>query len=680
INGKTLGLFFGRDNAIPEQKRFDSINSREDNNCFIEVQRAFKFDYYADFYQTKVIVGSRKYYVAGTFNRESGEVNTSLESYGYDKDFAGDVAIFFHSKYDPERFLDYLPRYTDANEREIAIRRVITAFCKNVKDHVEKGKALRRVVRGLLPSKQNSVLDFHPIHLLRIHGVNALVFSIHDLRSWTGSVVITIAFAFYLLCKINWFWFSTWNNSCGIEQNLWAMNFSVQNMNRVRCRLATIEATEGTEGPTLHAVIDTDVFTYLCRKPFNFPQIPPRHQPVNLSPNATKLPDFYKPRWIASSLPFLGFAPSSNPFKFRFLKCLDYSVDSVPIVKDPSGFHVLRSSEAADWDSLEKNMRAFLRACMRVNSLAIPEDFRLWPYPNNYGYRLRWKTEMDARHAAMRSRLAFIPLIACTSFFLHLLYHLESQWVDLVIAALEHNDRLPSILDLPMVGAFLDVHNSGCLPWIPVFLKAKMPLMLYWGSVNNWSIPPTLDHLISTPNSTIINTLISEQRPYPPPPLPIEEQIPREIPTNKPRLRLPRIDGGTLPRPNESLFDFIQRREVYRLKVIASESPVERQSRLQREENATKDRPPGRKGARVYYWDLVEGTRVWTPVGRSNYEDIWERYGSHQRRYDSMADEWEVCTDFDPNDGPDDYDLDSDDDSDYFITVRVSQAAFRRKS
>ncbi|KAF8823664.1 hypothetical protein HHX47_DHR9000321 [Lentinula edodes] len=222
-----------------------------------------------------------------------------------------------------------------------------------------------------------------------------------------------------------------------------------------------------------------------------------------------------------------------------------------------------------------------------------------------------------------------------------------------------------------MVGAFVDVHNSGCLPWIPVFLKAKMPLMLYWGSLNNWSIPPTLDHLISTPNSSIINTLISEQRPYPPPPLPIEEQIPREILTNKPRLRLPRLDGGSLPRPNESLFDFIQRREVHRLKVIASESPVERQSRLQREENATKDRPPGRKGARVYYWDLVEGTRVRTPVGRSNYEDIWERYGSHQRRYDSVADEWEVCTDFDPNDAPDDYDLDSDDDSDYFITVRA---------
>lgn len=480
----------------------------------------------------------------------------------------------------------------------------------------------------------------------------------------------------------------------------------------VQCRLATFEETEGT----LHAVIDTDVFTCLCRKPFNFPKIPPRHQPVNLSPHATTLPNFYAPRWIDSSIPFLGFAPSSNPFKFHFLKCLDYAFDSLPIVKDNDGHYVLRSSEKANWDSLERNMRAFLRACMRVNSLAVPENFRLWPYPNNYGYRSRWKTEMDARYAAMRSRQAFIPLIACISFFLHLLYHLESQWVDLVISAFEHNARLPSIspflskrqqeyerlrrepfptkwqwkeqlqqqtsissewleyfhqiLDLPMVGTFLDPHTSDCLPWIPVFLRAKMPLMLYWGSINNWSIPTTLNRLISAPDSALINTLISQQTPYPPPPSPIEQRLTREFPIYKPRLRLPRIDGGTLPRPNENLFAFIQRREDHRLKVIASETSTERQSRLQREANADKDRPPGRKGARVYYWDLVEGTRVRTPVGRSNYEDIWERYGSRQRRYDSVADEWEVCTDFDPNDAPDDYGYYSDDDdSDCFISV-----------
>ncbi|KAJ3850684.1 hypothetical protein EV368DRAFT_44759 [Lentinula lateritia] len=182
-----------------------------------------------------------------------------------------------------------------------------------------------------------------------------------------------------------------------------------------------------------------------------------------------------------------------------------------------------------------------------------------------------------------------------------------------------------------------------------------------------------LDSVIPTPTATVIRTLISEQTPYPPPPR-VQEDSPTELDASnyKPRLRLPRIDGGTLPRPNEDLFSFIKRRDAQRLRAISSETAVERQSRLSREKNAEKDRAPGRKGARVYYWDLVEGVRVRTAVGRSNYEDIWERYGSRQRRYDSVADEWEVCTDLDPDDGPDDsrYD-DDDDDSDCFISVQT---------
>ncbi|KAJ3900865.1 hypothetical protein F5879DRAFT_808408 [Lentinula edodes] len=182
-----------------------------------------------------------------------------------------------------------------------------------------------------------------------------------------------------------------------------------------------------------------------------------------------------------------------------------------------------------------------------------------------------------------------------------------------------------------------------------------------------------LENVIPTPTPTIIRNLLSEQTLYPPPTR-VEESYPGDIGIShyKPRLRLPRIDGGTLPRPNEDLFSFIKRRDAQRLRAISSETVVERQSRLQREKNAEKDRAPGRKGARVYYWDLVEGVRIRTAVGRSNYEDIWENYGSRQRRYDSVADEWEVCTDLDPEDGPDDslYD-DDDDDSNFFISVQT---------
>ncbi|KAJ3897836.1 hypothetical protein F5879DRAFT_995488 [Lentinula edodes] len=149
-------------------------------------------------------------------------------------------------------------------------------------------------------------------------------------------------------------------------------------------------------------------------------------------------------------------------------------------------------------------------------------------------------------------------------------------------------------MDIPMVGLFLDVHNSNCLLWIPVYLEAKMPLMLYWGSKDNWSIHPMLENVIPTPTTTVIRHLISEQTLYPPP-THVEESYPSDIGIShyKSRLRLPRIDGGTLPHPNEDLFSFIKHRDAQRLRAISSETVVECQSRLQREKNAEKDRPPG---------------------------------------------------------------------------------------
>ncbi|KAJ3780215.1 hypothetical protein GGU10DRAFT_381006 [Lentinula aff. detonsa] len=253
------------------------------------------------------------------------------------------------------------------------------------------------------------------------------------------------------------------------------------------------------------------------------------------------------PHWVTSSLPFLGFAPSSNPFKFHFLKCLDYALHTLPIERVGHNRYMLKKSLQTDWDSLERNMRAFLSVCMKVNQLNIPEDFWLWLYPNFYMYHGLWNTKLEAHRAAMRSRHAFLPLIACISFYLHLLYHLENKWVDVVGQALrvpwqepstflskrqqkyerlrqepaplkwEWQQRLQKemsispewlayfhqIMDIPMVGTYLDVHNSGCFPWLPIFLEAKMPLMLFWGTINHWSIPKRLTFLLPTPETAM---------------------------------------------------------------------------------------------------------------------------------------------------------------------------------
>ncbi|KAJ3991547.1 hypothetical protein F5050DRAFT_1581232 [Lentinula boryana] len=223
-----------------------------------------------------------------------------------------------------------------------------------------------------------------------------------------------------------------------------------------------------------------------------------------------------------------------------------------------------------------------------------------------------------------------------------------------------------------MVGLFIDATTkSGCINWLPVFLEADIPVVLHWGHSLDFSTSQVTAGLFPIPDRGIVDDLVFRQALYSPEVVsPAIQQIPIpntpsiQTSTSIQQLRLPRITGGTQPRPNEDLFAFLQRRENARASLIASESPSQRQIRLSREENAQKDRPPGRKGARVYYWDLRDGKRIRTGAGRSNYEDLWERYGPRQRRYDSVADEWDVCTDLDPSDIPVDMDMDDFDDSD----------------
>lgn len=177
-----------------------------------------------------------------------------------------------------------------------------------------------------------------------------------------------------------------------------------------------------------------------------------------------------------------------------------------------------------------------------------------------------------------------------------------------------------------MAGVFMNVNNRSCIPLIPVFLEANMPLVLYWGTLGTWyesNIPKALTSLFSAPTVSNVKSLQSKIAPYIFPSV-----VPDVIPVaNSLRLRMPRLIGGAQPHPNETIHAFIKRREDDRMNSITSETPGDRQSRLQREENARKDRPPGRRGARVFYWDLVEGVRVRGAAGRRNYETLWERYG-----------------------------------------------------
>ncbi|KAJ3834512.1 hypothetical protein F5878DRAFT_664702 [Lentinula raphanica] len=150
LPGSTMGLYFGQYQALAQKKRFASVSSvRHRHQRFIDIRDGFSFDTDADdIYKTKVIVDNRRFYVCGTYDQSSRDTNHSVKSYGVTETFKGDIVVFFYTVYEPERFLEAMPRFQDAQERKETIRRVLTAFARNVRNHVESNAILRNIVTG----------------------------------------------------------------------------------------------------------------------------------------------------------------------------------------------------------------------------------------------------------------------------------------------------------------------------------------------------------------------------------------------------------------------------------------------------------------------------------------------------------------------------------------------------
>lgn len=101
-------------------------------------------------------------------------------------------------------------------------------------------------------------------------------------------------------------------------------------------------------------------------------------------------------------------------------------------------------------------------------------------------------------------------------------------------------------------------------------------------------------------------------------------------------------------KPGETWQQFFARRTEKNSKIKARESVAQRTAREQCVKHAGKYGAPGRKGARVFYWEEADdGSRVRTPMGFNTYLAEWSRYPSRQKRYDRFADEWDICSDFD---------------------------------
>ena len=430
----------------------------------------------------------------------------------------------------------------------------------------------------------------------------------------------------------------------------------------------------------IHAITNDSVFTALRlshfeRRDFDVLYRLPKPNDAP-QPSSVILGDIWDLHWIRPAAPFMLLVPMNRrPFDGPLLSRLNY-VHSIPLQQNDDRSWSLRSDFIRDWHILELNLHAVWWAMLKKSDGMSPKDLRYWAWPHRYGYHLRYRCRSHANIIATRSRNAFIPLMASLTFFIIQLDYFAQRhggkfvdWRDDVI--LEANihpqwfaDMENSVigdLSAPRVGGIVEVSGCQFLWLLPMLRKFNMPLLLHWGPSNDLpqTIPDWLEPL--APNLSVISQLRSLERNFTGRPYSPQPNLPPPI--------FPPVEPYSGQRQDEDIKAFFERRNREERQRIQDETPQQRQSRLQRDASTARHQAPGKRGARVYYWEDVNGFRIRKAAGRQHYDSYWEEDGDYRRRYSAVFNEWDICSEFSDSEASDDVDVDANPDVDTDLHV-----------
>jgi hypothetical protein len=131
-----------------------------------------------------------------------------------------------------------------------------------------------------------------------------------------------------------------------------------------------------------------------------------------------------------------------------------------------------------------------------------------------------------------------------------------------------------------------------------------------------------------------------------------------------------RLPDRTRQKPGETWMSYMQRMADIRKRRITQESEYQKTRHDRREKQSLLFHAPSQKGALVFYWELhVSGFRIRNHIPRRDVYEFWGNYANSQKRYESMMDEWDVCTEFDPDARPPS--LSDDEDEDPQVTFKA---------
>ena len=401
--------------------------------------------------------------------------------------------------------------------------------------------------------------------------------------------------------------------------------------------------------------------------------------------------DMRKALWALGKAPEMAYMLKHYNHESSFLSRLNCDSARLPVVKTDLGY-VLRSDIRESWHSLENALKnvceVLLQSVWGQPEAQFPFEAH-WRTPHSCGYRQAHRTSEGARRAALRSRDACALLLSRCTMAIALCSRvpedpprwvrilttngIPSAWIDVlresVVADLSPNLR---------AGAFIDPY--GMTEWVqhvPCMIRANLPVYIRWKPQESTS--PVLQRYPFL-------------RPYLPPlgplPQPVEQSL-HDLRFTWARVKPIAADGwqvdhassGSAPQgstegpsnvvgpkkphgpgqlPGETWQQFFDRRTRRNQSLAARATPETLAAQGARLTRASGYARPTRP-TRVFLWkeagDLDDtlpvedlSLPVRTVVSRKSVGAIWPMYSDRQKRYDSWADEWDICPQLAPED------------------------------
>ncbi|TCD63809.1 hypothetical protein EIP91_004931 [Steccherinum ochraceum] len=410
----------------------------------------------------------------------------------------------------------------------------------------------------------------------------------------------------------------------------------------------------------------------------------------------------------------------------EYTQCLQYaSHHALPIVmefSDAGPVFVLERTVQEKWRATEALLNKAIDALDPLVFLDVPGvgQPRTWPIrvqAVQCGYTTPQPVKVHMVHAAWRSRNALLAMYAYLAFLLAVCRSRPvPKWREVLLAATNHNftnwARTTSLLSSyspnMRLGGLVNTVRALRLPKWPQFwgalLYSRIPLWIIYGwkketfkeqvdmtvldprlaltveefekleaqmateAAHRRSAAPALDAPTTTSSSDARPSAPSSSGTLPstssdPPPLaPAQSAAPAPSSVKLDIEKYPRAQARAKQHRGETWQEFFKRRAANNELLRQRETPQQRQAREQRKKANSGHQPTKKSG--VFQWILVdypENYRVRTWVNRGDVEAQWEdRHG--QRRYDEFNDEWDICSEFGPDDAR--WDDDPDDDVD----------------